>query len=124
MTLIDTSSWIHLLRPDGDPAVRGRVEAALRSGDACWCPVVQLELWNGARGEREKKVLRRFAQALSELPIDDGVWNAAYDLARRARSRGVTVPVADLVIAACAQSHGATLESADSDFTLLRGVAE
>ena len=124
MTLIDTSSWIHLLRPDGDPAVRGRVEAALQSGDACWCPVVQLELWNGARGEREKKVLRRFAMALSELPIDDGVWHAAYDLARRARSRGVTVPVADLVIAACAQCHGATLESADSDFALLRGVAE
>lgn len=124
MILIDTSSWIHLLRPDGDPAVRGRVEAALQSGDACWCPVVQLELWNGARGEREKKVLRRFALALSELPIDDGIWNAAYDLARRARSRGVTVPVADLVIAACAQRHGATLESADSDFALLRGVSE
>ncbi len=124
MILIDTSSWIHLLRPDGDPAVRGRVEAALQSGDACWCPLVQLELWNGARGEREKKVLRRFALALAELPIDDGVWNAAYDLARRARSRGVTVPVADLVIAACAQRHGATLESADSDFALLRGVAE
>ncbi len=124
MILIDTSSWIHLLRPDGDPAVRGRVEAALQSGAACWCPVVQLELWNGAGGEREKKVLRRFALALSELPIDDDVWNAAYDLARRARSRGVTVPVADLVIAACAQHHGAAVESADSDFALLRGVAE
>ena len=124
MILIDTSSWIHLLHPDGDPAVRGRVEAALQSGDACWCPVVQVELWNGARGEREKKVLHRFALALPELPIDDGVWNAAYDLARRARSRGVTVPVADLVIAACAQRHGATLESADNDFASLRSVAE
>ena len=101
--------------------MRGRVEAALRSGDACWCPLVQLELWNGARGEREKKVLREFALALPELSIDDGVWDAAYDLARRARSRGVTVPAADLVIAACAQHHGVTLESADSDFHALPG---
>ena len=101
--------------------MRGRVEAALRSGDACWCPLVQLELWNGARGEREKKVLREFALALPELSIDDGVWDAAYDLARRARSRGVTAPAADLVIAACAQHHGATRESAASDFHALPG---
>ena len=124
MILIDTSAWIHLLRPDGDPAVRGRVEAALRSGDACWCPLVELELWNGARGEWEKKMLREFALALPRLPIDDGVWDAACDLARRARSRGVTVPAADLVIAACAGRHDAALESADSDFALLRGIAD
>ena len=124
MILIDTSSWIHLLRPDGDPAVRGRVEAALRSGDASWCPLVELELWNGARGEREKKMLREFALALPRLPIDDGVWDAAYELARRARSRGVTVPAADLAIAACARRHDAALESADNDFALLRGIAD
>lgn len=119
MILIDTSSWIHLLRPDGEPAVRGRVEAALRAGDACWCPIVQLELWNGARGGSEQRVLRRFAAVLPELPMDGTVWSAAYNLARRARARGVTVPAADVVIAACAHRHGAALESADKDFELL-----
>ena len=120
MTLIDTSSWIHLLRPNGDPAVRSRVEAALKAGDACWCPIVQLELWNGARGDREKRVLRDFATVLPELPIDEDVWNAAYELARRARARGITVPATDVAIAACAQVHGAGLESADSDFQRLK----
>lgn len=120
MILIDTSSWIHLLRPEGDPAVRRRVEAALLSGDACWCPLVQLELWNGARGSREKRVLRDFVEALPNLPIDDEVWRSAYELARRARASGVTAPAADIVIAACARRHGARLESADSDFDALR----
>ena len=119
MILIDTSSWIHLLRPDGDPTVRGRVEVALRAGDACWCPIVQLELWNGARGGSEQRVLRRFAEVLPDLPMDATVWSAAYNLARRARARGVTVPAADVVIAACAHRHGAALESADKDFELL-----
>jgi len=119
MILIDTSSWIHMLRPNGDPAVRGRVEAALTAGQACWCPLVQLELWNGARGEREQGVLREFASALPELSIDEAVWREAYDLARRARARGITVPAADLVIAACARHHGAALETADTDFALL-----
>lgn len=116
MILVDTSSWIHLLRPNGDPAVRARVEAALKSGEACWCPIVQLELWNGARGARERKVLREFARVLPEASIDTEVWAMAYELAIRARTAGVTVPATDVLIAACALRHGADLESADSDF--------
>ena len=122
LILIDTSSWIHLLRPDGDPQIRQRVEAALRSGDACWCPIVQLELWNGAHGGHEKRVLRRFADTLPVLPMDDEAWSAAYDLARHARAQGVTVPAADVAIAACALRHGAGLESADRDFELLARI--
>lgn len=124
MILIDTSSWIHLLRPNGDLRVRRRVEAALKAGEACWCPIVQLELWNGARGEREKHVLRDFAAVLPDLPMDENVWSAAYDLARHARSRGVTVAAADVAIAACARVHGAAIESADSDFRWLRRVTD
>ena len=123
MILIDTSSWIHLLRADGDPEVRSRVEDALRAGEANWCPVVQLELWNGARGGHEQRVLQRFAEVLPSLPMDEEVWSSAYDLARRARSRGVTVPATDVATAACARRHGAGLESADADFELLAGVS-
>lgn len=108
-----------MLRPNGDPAVRGRVEAALTGGQACWCPLVQLELWNGARGGPEQNVLREFASALPELSIDEAVWQEAYNLAKRARARGITVPAADLVIAACARRHRADLETADSDFVFL-----
>ena len=108
-----------MLRPNGDPAVRSRVENALQSGEACWCPLIQLELWNGAGGTQEKKVLRDFAMVLPELPITGGVWQTAYDLARQARERGITIPASDLVIAACAQYHGVYLETADNDFARL-----
>ena len=119
MLLIDTSSWIHLLRPHGDPQVRARVERALQGGEACWCPIVRLELWNGAGGEREKKVLRDFERLLPELGIDDDVWRGAYELARKARSAGVSIPVTDLLIAACAKRHDAALEHSDPDFDQL-----
>jgi predicted nucleic acid-binding protein len=119
LLLIDTSSWIHLLRPKGDPAVRARVERALQAGEACWCPMVRLELWNGAGGDREKKVLRDFEKLLPELQINTDVWHAAHELARRARAAGVLVPATDLLIAACAKHHGADLEHSDSDFTQL-----
>jgi predicted nucleic acid-binding protein len=114
--LVDSSSWIHMLRPNGDVTVRDRVTRALEAGEACWCPIVRLELWNGAGGERDKKVLRDFERLLPELAIDLAVWSAAYDLARRARSAGVSVPATDILIAACARHHQVDLEHADSDF--------
>ena len=69
-------------------------------------------------------MLRDFAAVLPELPIDEDVWSAAYELARQARARGVTVPAADVVIAACARVHGADLEFTDSDFHRLRRVSD
>jgi predicted nucleic acid-binding protein len=123
MVLVDTSSWIHFLRPDGDAAVRARVEAVLQAGTARWCPLVRLELWNGAGGDREKKVLREFERLVPELAITPDVWNDAYDLARRCRAAGATIPATDLLIDACARHHGAALEQADSDFDQIAGVA-
>jgi predicted nucleic acid-binding protein len=122
MLLVDTSSWIHFLRPDGDGVVRARVDSALRAGTACWCPLVRLELWNGAGGERERKVLREFERVLPELAIDDAVWSGARDVARRCRAAAVTVPASDILIAACARNHGAQLEHADGDFDAIARV--
>ena len=119
MILIDTSSWIHFLRPDGNAAARARVSAALEAGVACWCPMIRLELWNGAKGDREKKVLREFERLIPELPITTEVWNNAYELARHCRKMGVTVPSTDLLIHACASHHGATIEHEDDDFDLI-----
>ena len=108
-----------MLRPDGDMGVRARVVRALDTGEACWCPVVRLELWNGAGGERERKVLREFERLLPELAINQTVWDAAYDLARRARSAGISIPATDILIAACARHHKVELEHSDTDFSRL-----
>jgi predicted nucleic acid-binding protein len=122
LILVDTSSWIHLLRPKGDLAVRERVQRALEGGEACWCSMVRLELWNGAGGDREKKVLRDFERVLPELVIDDAVWLGAFDLARRARAAGASIPATDLLIAACAKRHEVALEQSDSDFAQLSKI--
>ena len=80
---------------------------------------MRLELWNGAAGGRDKKILKDFEEVLLELVIDDEAWSVAYGLARQARLAGVSVPSSDILIAACARRHGAELEAADSDFALL-----
>jgi len=121
-SLIDTSAWIHFLRPKGDGEARARVEAALRDGSACWCAMVRLELWNGAAGEPEKRALRRLEAVLPDLEIGREVWREAHTLARAARTAGVTVPATDLLIAACAAHHGAEVVHADRDFDRLSAL--
>ena len=119
MTLVDTSAWIHCLRPEGDPAVRARVQALLDAGEVAWCDMVKLELWNGARGETERRVLREMEEALVLLPSGDDVWQTAFRLARATRQAGKTVPATDLLIGACAQAHNAELVHDDRHFAAI-----
>lgn len=123
MKLVDTSAWIHSLRPDGDPAVAARVRIALEIGEATWCAMVRLELWNGARGDREKKVLREMEQTLTDLPTTAEVWELAVDLAQQAKMKGLTIPATDLLVAACARYHEVGLEHADSHFDQIANLS-
>ncbi|MCX7014966.1 MAG: PIN domain-containing protein [Candidatus Sumerlaeota bacterium] len=123
MRLIDTSAWIHALRSDGDHQVALRVRRMLDAGEAAWCPMVELELWNGARGTHEKRVLSEMHIVLVNLDVDGPVWAMAQSLARSARGRGLTIPATDILIAACARRHGVEIEHADSHFDVLSGIA-
>jgi len=84
--------------------------------------MVRLELWNGARGEREKKVLREFERLVPDLATTADVWSDAFELARRCRVAGITVPATDLLFYACASHYDADLEHADDDFVLVSGA--
>lgn len=124
MRLIDTSAWIHALRADGDPAVASRVRALLETGEAAWCPMVQLELWNGARGDHERRVIKEMKDDLIELEMDGPVWTIANALAQSARRTGKTIPATDILIAACARRHGVELEHADQHFAALAVLSD
>ena len=119
MKLIDTSSWIHALRRQGSEVVRERIKALMQAGEAAWCSMVRLELWNGVGSDKDRKILLALEAVVPELPITDDVWQAAFDLADRCRKTGRTAPVQDIVIAACARSHHVALEHADRHYDWL-----
>ncbi len=119
MKLIDTSSWIEQLRRGGDVAVRVRVTELLSAGEAAWCPIVRLELWNGARGEAERHVLLAMEADIPALEIVPAVWDRAARMASSARTRGITVPASDLLVAACARHYDVAIEHCDTHFTLI-----
>ena len=120
--LVDSSLWVHQLRKSGDPAKRDRVNALLESGEAAWCPPVRLELWRGVTNDAERKTLRRYEALLPDYEISAEVWTRSIQLADRGRSSGVTVPLADLVIFACAKIHGLDVAHDDTHFDELANL--
>jgi predicted nucleic acid-binding protein len=114
--LVDSSLWVHQLRRSGDPANRDRVNALLESGEATWCPAVRLELRRGVTNDAERRTLRRYEALLPDLEISAEVWRRSIQLADRARASGMTVPLADLLIFACARIHGLEVAHDDTHF--------
>ena len=122
MKLVDTSAWVEQMRPRGDVAVRARVEDLLRYGQASWCAMVRLELWNAINDDAERDRMRAYEAVVPELPITDEVWAEAFRLASRCRAAGTTIPASDVLIAACARVHGVQIEHRDVDFDLIAGL--
>ena len=91
----------------------------LRSGLAGWCPPVRLELWRGVTNDAERKALRQYEAILPAYEISPAVWERAIRLAGRGRAAGVTVPLADLLIFACARVHRLDLAHDDGHFQQL-----
>jgi len=123
MTLVDASSWIEFLRGrDSEPSQR--VKTLLARGNAAWCDMTVVELWNGAQGHGEKKALEELEAELQLCAINEPVWAKARLLARRSREKGITVTSADILIAACAVNYDLELEHCDAHFDKILPIAK
>jgi predicted nucleic acid-binding protein len=113
LLLIDKSAWVR-----ADPGVLASLD-----GELCLCPVTRLEILHSARSFDDYEALDEGLGLLRPLACSAGVWPAAVsaqrELARRGHHR---VPLPDLVIAACAEQHGADILHVDRHFDLLAEV--
>lgn len=119
MKLIDSSSWIHALRKDGDPEVRKRVTHLLVEAEAAWCDLVRVELWMGVRHQKEEAFLKELERNIEIFPMSATAWDTACGLGRRLRAAGRPVPTTDLLIFSCAMAHRVEVEHSDRHFDVL-----
>jgi predicted nucleic acid-binding protein len=122
MKLVDTSSWIEYLR-DRHSEAGDNVEVLVLSGQAAWCDVTLVELWQGVRGAKEKRELAEMEKEIERVEVNAPVWLFARKLALRCREKGLTVPATDIVIASCAAHHGLELEYCDAHFDAIMPLA-
>jgi len=123
MKLIDTSNWVEYLRGLESAAGKSTEFLVLR-GEAAWCDITLVELWQGVRGAKEKRELAEMEKEISLVPVDSPVWRLASKLVLTSREKGITVPLSDIVIAACAVTHHLELEHCDKHFDDLLPLAK
>jgi predicted nucleic acid-binding protein len=111
--------WLLL---DKSALVHGR-ELTERLGEPCVCAITRLEMLYSARSPAAYEQLDAELAAFHQLRIDaetiDTAEAAQRELAAQAQHR---VPIPDLLIAACAQQHGAAVLHVDRHYDTLARV--
>jgi predicted nucleic acid-binding protein len=108
------------------PHVRGRLVSLGEAGLLATCPTVDLEVLYSARSPAEYTEIDDLRRTgLIALPLSAAIGDRAREvqalLARTGRHRGAGV--VDLLTAATAEAHGATVLHYDGDFDLIAEVS-
>ncbi len=119
MILIDTSVWLFALRRNYHPLIKERVQKLLATDKVAMNGMIQLELLGGAKSEKEYDRLLQRLDSLYHIEADRLLWNRASKLSFELKQKGITVPYADIFIAASALKENALLVHADSHFDLI-----
>jgi predicted nucleic acid-binding protein len=111
-----------LLLLDKSAYVRGGIDAAL-DDELCVCAVTRLEILYSARSKRDFSRLEADLAAFRDLRMDAETFAAAAGAQRELAAKGHhRVPIPDLLIAACAQQHGADVIHVDRHYETLARV--
>ena len=113
-----------LTRTETRPEVRATVEPLLLAGRIATCGIVDLELLYSARDPVAYERLAAALQGMPRVPLTELIMERALQvqatLARAGRHRSVPLP--DLLIAACAAQHGLTVLHYDADYDRIAEV--
>jgi predicted nucleic acid-binding protein len=111
-----------LLLVDKSAYVLGGV-AASDADDLCLCAVTRLELLYSARSQRDYQRLEGDLALFRDLRMDAETFATALTAQRELAATGHhRVAIPDLLIAACAQQHGADVVHVDRHFETLAHV--
>jgi predicted nucleic acid-binding protein len=111
LVLIDKSAYAR-----GEPA-------AAETDELCLCAVTRLELLYSARSTRDYELLEDDLQQFRELRMDVETFAVALAAQRELAARGQhRLPIPDLLIASCAQQHGADVLHVDRHYDALAQV--
>lgn len=113
--LIDTCGWIDFLRSRSG-SLGDQVEQALAEDTAVLCSVTVAELLQGAKGQKEQQQLAFLFENVECLAVVEADWATAGYTLQALRTRGITLPLTDALIAAVANRHGLPVLTIDAHF--------
>ena len=122
MYLVDTSVWIHALRPSGSPDIQARLKPLIATGRTAITEWILLELMTGLPKSQAPDELLDWFEPVVRLSFEPAWWSKSWDVAARLRKRGITPSAPDCLIATIAQEHRAVLLHCDRDFESMKAI--
>jgi len=119
--IVDTTIWIEFFR-NPESGVANHLKELLRQRRVVMVGMVLGEIVQGVKDPKEAKlVLVSFAKLpYSEMTRDR--WQRAGEISASLRKKGTTIPLSDLIIAACALSEEGEVYTLDPHFKRIPGV--
>ncbi|MGW1172652.1 PIN domain-containing protein [Kitasatospora sp. NPDC002543] len=118
--LIDKSAFARFSKP----VVRSVLRPMISRGLVAICGAVELEIMHSALSKADALQIREGLSGFDWLPTPDEVWDRAIEVQALLTSSGNwrALSVPDLVIAATAERHGATVLHYDGDYDMVAAV--
>jgi predicted nucleic acid-binding protein len=117
MILVDTSVVIDYAR--GKDA---KLVAHLPTRSVAVCGIVRAELLCGARDAKHRADLVIVLRTFNQLAISESMWDTVGDNLASLRSKGVTVPLPDVVIATLGIESNMEVWSRDAHFPAMQKI--
>ena len=119
--VVDTSVWVDFLR-GGRSRNAAAVEDLVRSGRAVTCGIVLAELLAGVKSDEQREQLSDALAGLDYVEMQEQTWRRAAELAAGLRSKGRTLPMSDLIVAAFALENDLSVFTRDNHFHHIPGL--
>ena len=107
MTIADTDVLIDYLS-GSDPGAR-TVSREIQAGSLCTTAITRFEVLSGVRNRKQETSIVKLLKVLKTLPLDEAAADKAAHLRRTLERKGLSVGMADSLIAGIAVLHGGRL---------------
>ncbi len=112
--IVDTSVWIEYLK--NRPTLAENLDQQLLAGSIFTVGPVIAELLQGARTEKDYRILKNSIDGLPFIETTFEDWTLAGEISHKLRRKGFTLPITDCVIAAVAIHQNASVMTYDRHF--------
>lgn len=119
-SLVDTSVWIEFFR--GVAAEKELVTRLLALDRVFTAGPVLFELLQGIKSPEEREQVKEALLSVNYLEITPEDWEGAALISRELRTKGITIPMTDLLLAQLARNHELEIVSLDPHFDQIPGI--
>jgi predicted nucleic acid-binding protein len=113
--LVDTSAWIEFFRRK-ESSISLRLGEYLKLNQACYTGPIAVELYQGAKTNKEVEVIDQLLQTIYYVDISRSHYHHAGQLSHKAARSGKIFSIVDLILAVVAVDEDLKLLSLDTHF--------